>query len=1448
MSLLQIKHLAKSFFPLSVFILTLTLTGCFSAEVLSPEPSALDTDNTGPTCNGLTDVTVTDGPSLTLAWSEASDAVSEASKITYLIYMKSLTSNYDLVSPTKIVVGATTTLITSGLDIGGTYTLFVACKDEAGNVAPTGPTNERTVTINDTEAPGAITGLTATALNSYTITLIWPAADDGDGGTLPSAMVYKVYGSTSTPVSTTGTPLSTTAAGAITYQHTGLNPSTTWHYKVVAVDESSNAALDSNEVSATTASDTTAPTITPAITITGRGTSSIGISFTEGSDNTVSSTFPKSRVYRCSGSTTCNPFTQNQLTANSANELTGVENASDSCDIVLLAKGTSTYTDTCALSANTIYVYGVRSYDYADNISTNTDTLVTSTIYSSTGVDFAVPTLAEANIRLGQGVALGHFYGTPTGATAYIDLALGAPNGSEQGSQYLQTGCVYIYEGLAGGIFSSTPVQSICQPNESANGANNRNFGYAIARGDFNNDTYDDLVVSSPNVNEIYYYYFNTSTQRLAYNTTISFLLGGTQFGMGLCTGNIDGTGGDDVVTITPTLNCYDNCGVTGTGNFQIYSNSGTLASHPSNLGSYLVVTNTNSGADTITLDSAAGLAVNDKFIYFAGTAITGLTSGTYYFVKTKSGNDITVSATSGGATINLTSASLPAGTQVVMGPISSGYTSPATAFAAAGYIVESADVAVQSCTIGSFDSGNASQKQIVFGSGDIEISAGTANDGAIAFYRITGANTLSFQNAIYGVSPGNSWGSAVQGVNIDTGGIQELLIGAPLDDTNGTDNGIVMSYDVTVNSSNFEISQRNSFKGGAYKYASNGFGSALAAGSVSKLSGGREDVVIGAPLEDGNTAATGIEMGLAYLYKNSGTLIDTTTDQSNFDASTASAGFTQYYGQAMCKGDVNNDSYPDVVVGSPGQNYNPTPSQAATTSDQGVVYIYYGQQAGEMDFDNPELILYSPGNLASSFGSSCTIFDYNDDGLEDLLVGAPTRAMDGVTGRGNVFIYIGQDNADPYLDPIDLQVPDALRAGRTVTSVSAANNTLTVTNANSYFGLGDRVVYSTTGTVATGLTNGTVYYVASVDTPTAGGVRLSTTFANALAGTVIDITGAGTGTQRLRISDASGAFGSALAHGDLDGNGQTDLVVGATGQGGTTGAGRVYVFWGTTGGGGVSSTNFRIVRPPYGSFGTTYNPNLQNTQLQTDPENFGYAVEVFNNIADVTGGGDDLVVCTPFHDYGASELGGSSGAATNAGQCLVYKGSDSSLSGADYTMATYPDIDLRYPFSALGNTDPAYANVYFGSAITKGDWNNDNIMDLVICAMNQRGYKGLSNSVNSVGACYPYFGLSGGGLNLSNIYRGYSIYPETTDDHFYNNNGNASFPTNFGRAVLLLDINDNDVTDLLVGESSADQGSLNPNTTTEHNGVDSGRVYINRGCFKYQEVNQTGCTFTSGE
>jgi len=95
-----------------------------------------------------------------------------------------------------------------------------------------------------------------------------------------------------------------------------------------------------------------------------------------------------------------------------------------------------------------------------------------------------------------------------------------------------------------------------------------------------------------------------------------------------------------------------------------------------------------------------------------------------------------------------------------------------------------------------------------------------------------------------------------------------------------------------------------------------------------------------------------------------------------------------------------------------------------------------------------------------------------------------------------------------------------------TVASGSVDIGTDTLTSAAHPFYTGSAVVYTTSGTTITGLTPTTTYYVISASSST---FKLASSLANAVAGTAIDLTGAGTGNHTFTQTLSNRTLGSKL-------------------------------------------------------------------------------------------------------------------------------------------------------------------------------------------------------------------------------------------------------------------------------------------------------------------------------
>uniref|UniRef100_A0A669PL32 Phosphatidylinositol-glycan-specific phospholipase D n=1 Tax=Phasianus colchicus TaxID=9054 RepID=A0A669PL32_PHACC len=109
--------------------------------------------------------------------------------------------------------------------------------------------------------------------------------------------------------------------------------------------------------------------------------------------------------------------------------------------------------------------------------------------------------------------------------------------------------------------------------------------------------------------------------------------------------------------------------------------------------------------------------------------------------------------------------------------------------------------------------------------------------------------------------------------------------------------------------------------------------------------------------------------------------------------------------GWTMISADINQDGYEDLVAGAPGYS-------TLGHIQIGRVYIVYGNRSGlpqeDMDLDERADQVLEGHQPSGRFGSALAVLDFNEDGVPDLAIGAPSVGSQFLIYKGAVYVYFG--------------------------------------------------------------------------------------------------------------------------------------------------------------------------------------------------------------------------------------------------------------------------------------------------------------------------------------------------------------------------------------------------------------------------------------------------------
>lgn len=248
-------------------------------------------DITPPVFSGVSSAQARSETEVEVSWGIATDDTTPAAGIQYLVYLSVNSPVATGGAPNQVVTNATSYRFTN-LIPGTRYYALVRARDEAGNV----DNNNREVsaTTPDASPPSIPANVSVTALGAAELIVEWePSADNGSA---PSDINYLVAIS-ETAGGTATAPSFGTPTGVTSLRLSGLTPATTYYVAVRAQDVAGNRSAFSQEVSAATLADTTAPRFGGASSATAIGPTGIRISWGAAVDDVTPQSAITYRVY-----------------------------------------------------------------------------------------------------------------------------------------------------------------------------------------------------------------------------------------------------------------------------------------------------------------------------------------------------------------------------------------------------------------------------------------------------------------------------------------------------------------------------------------------------------------------------------------------------------------------------------------------------------------------------------------------------------------------------------------------------------------------------------------------------------------------------------------------------------------------------------------------------------------------------------------------------------------------------------------------------------------------------------------------------------------------------------------------------------------------------------------------------------------------------------------------
>ncbi|MBI4518603.1 MAG: FG-GAP repeat protein [Deltaproteobacteria bacterium] len=498
-------------------------------------------------------------------------------------------------------------------------------------------------------------------------------------------------------------------------------------------------------------------------------------------------------------------------------------------------------------------------------------------------------------------------------------------------------------------------------------------------------------------------------------------------------------------------------------------------------------------------------------------------------------------------------------------------------------------------------------------------------------------------------------------------------------------------------------------------------FGSALVACDFNN--DGESDLAIGVPEEDvGAVRHAGM---VNVLYGTHGQQLQTTApaDQSWTQNSSLGGGPVEgsselgdRFGGALAGGDFNDDGFCDLAIGVPGESIG-------ADEDAGFVNVLYGSAAGlqttapaDQGWSQDSGGVEGSSGAGDLLGTALAAGDFNNDGYDDLAIGAPGESIGAVEDAGFVNVLYGSAAGLQTAAPADQgwSQDSSVGGGAVEGTVERGDRFGSALAAGDFDnnGADDLAVgvpnEEVNGDLEAGFVN--VLYGRT------GAVGLQTT-------TPVD---QGWSQDSLGVDDSAEEgdhFGRALAAGDFDNDGADDLAVGVPEEDlPAADGGLVAVLYGDAG------TGLQTTAPTDDAW-TQNSAGVEGAAEQGDRFGAALAAGDFDN-----NGVDDLAIGVPEEDL---TVGGTN--YLDAGYVNVLYGV-----GGGTGLQTAAPTDQGWHQNSTNVEGAVEKGDHFGKALAAGDFDSNGADDLATGVPEEDITSGAGN-VPDTGFVNVLYGVGGG-------------------------------------------------------------------------------------------------------